>query len=101
MSAEVTNRGDRFLSREHMGRRRRRSAPTSDIRKASIPGCPRIRRTVFPVEGFHAIGARLQLQIDVRIRLLIACRPVADHEEDGIILGEIQKMMAVARSSWK
>jgi hypothetical protein len=32
---------------------------------------------------------------------VLACRPVADHEEDGILLREIQEMMAVARSSWK
>src|ERR1700745_2437653 len=69
--------------------------------KASILDCTRIRRTVFPAESSHAIGPRFQLQIDVRIRHLIACRPVADHEEDGILLREIQEMMAIARSSWK
>jgi hypothetical protein len=37
----------------------------------------------------------------VRIRYLIACRPVADHEKDRILLREIQEMMAVARSGWK
>jgi hypothetical protein len=35
------------------------------------------------------------------MRHLIACRPVADHEEDGILLREIQEMVAIARSSWK
>ena len=30
-------------------------------RKASIPGCARIRRTVFPTEASHAIGAPLPL----------------------------------------
>ena len=29
--------------------------------KASIPGCARIRRTVFPAEASHAIGPRFQL----------------------------------------
>ena len=70
-------------------------------KKASIPGCARIRRTVFTVEAPHAIRSRFQLQIDVRIRHLIACRPVADHEEDRILLRYIQEMMAVDRSSWK
>ena len=69
--------------------------------KASIPGWTRIRGTVFPAEASYAIGPRFQLQIDVRIRHLIACCPVADHEEDGILLREIQEMMAIARSSWK
>jgi hypothetical protein len=67
----------------------------------SIPGCARIRRTVFSVEAFHTIGPRSQLEIDVRIRYLVACRPIADHEEDGIILCEVQEMMAVASAGWK
>jgi len=53
------------------------------------------------VETFHAIRPRFQFQIDVRIRDLITCRPVADYEEDRVFLREIQEMMAVARSGWK
>jgi hypothetical protein len=66
-----------------------------------IPSRARIWRTVFPEEGSRAIKSRFQLHIDVWICDLIACGPVADHEEDGILLREIQEMMAVARSSWK
>src|SRR5689334_23416246 len=69
--------------------------------EGSIAACTRIRGTVFPVEASYAIGTGFQFQIDVRIRHLIACRPVADHEEDGIFLREIQEMMAIACSSWK
>ena len=67
----------------------------------SIPGCARIRRTVFSVVAFHTIGPRSQLEINVRIRYLIAYRPITDHEEDGIILFEVLEMMAVAGSGWK
>src|ERR1700748_3760838 len=66
--------------------------------EGSIAACTRIRGTVFPVEASYAIGTGFQFQIDVRIRHLIACRPVADHEEDGIFLREIQEMMAIACS---
>src|SRR5690349_9519394 len=83
----------------------RRGTPGRDFcpsrYEGSIPACARIRRTVFPVEASYAIGPRFQLQIDVRIRHLIACYPVADHEEDGILLRQIQEMMAIARASRK
>ena len=55
-----------------------------------------IRCSILATEPFDAIRSRFQLQIDIGISHLIACSPVADHEEDGILLRHIQKMVTVA-----
>lgn len=57
--------------------------------RRSIPCCAWVWRSVFTVEAFRAIGPRFQFEINVRIRYLIACRPIADHEEHRILLCDI------------
>ena len=47
-------------------------------------------------EPLGAIRSCLQFQVDIGIRHLITCNAVADDQKGGILIGEVQEVMAIA-----
>src|SRR5262245_55828906 len=77
----------------------RPKAPT--VARDSVAGHARMRRAILVTESLFAIRPRFQFQVDIRIRHFIIGGAVADDEEGGILVREIQEVMSVAGASRK
>src|SRR5262245_50861019 len=80
------------------------SITSRDVRGAAAVSVARrwwVGRTVLVQVASLAIDAESYAKIDVGVSDLVVIRAIADNEEGGVTVGQVQEMVSVARAGWE